>query len=68
MMDVHVLGRVVRVGDGSQQKLAEPALPEGTPMNQFVTHDKDRLRDHGQDAGHKPDFPEGKVVADQHLP
>ena len=67
-MDVDVLGRIVRVGDGSQQKLAEPALPQGAPMHQLVADDEDRLGDKRQDGGRDTDFPDGEAADDQHLP
>ena len=52
VMDVDVLGRVVRIGDGSQKELAEPAPPERPTVNQLVAHDEHRLRHHRHDYDH----------------
>ena len=68
VMDVNVLGRIVRVGDRTQQELAQSALPNGTPVDQLVADDEDRLRGREKDAGRQEDLPGGHVAGDQHLP
>ena len=68
MMNVDVLGRIVRVGDGSQQELAEATLPESAAVDQLVADDEDRLSHHRENHGHAPDFPQGQMIGNQSLP
>ena len=68
VVDVDVLGDVVRVGDRRQQKLAEAAFPHREPMDHLVAGDEDRLGHHGKHRRHQGDLPGDEVSGDEHLP
>ena len=68
VMDVDVLRGVVRVRDGGQQKLPEPAFPCAEPVDHLVSDDEDRLRRGGQHQRHQRDLPSGQMADDEYLP
>ena len=68
VMNVDVLGDVVRIGDRRKQEFAEPTFPHRVPVNHLVAGDEHRLGHHGQHHRHQGDFPGGQVAGDEHLP
>ena len=68
VMNIDVLGGVVRVGGGGEQEFAEAPLPRMSPMDQLVADDENRLGFPGEDHRHQRSFPEGQVAGNEDLP
>ncbi len=63
-----MLRRIMRVGNGRQQEFADPALPHGAPVDQFVADDEGGLRHAGQRRRHDQGFPGGQTADHKDLP
>ena len=68
VMYIDMLRGVVRVGDRSQQKLAEPALPFIALMHQFMTDNEHHLGRHAESKYHQHGLPHGQMAAIKNLP